>query len=100
MQADAVHSLHALHRVMVAAPHGNGAIRVMLDLCLDWHERRRPMVLRPVELDTAGDPGTCQANECRLDHVLAVEEVVAVCLVEPDVNAAANLRQYHQSQVR
>ncbi len=99
MQADAVHSLHALHRIVVAAPHGDGAIGVTLDLGLDRHEGCRPVMLRPVKLDTAGDPWTCQADECRLDDVLPIEEVVTVCLVQPDMDAAANLRQHHQTQV-
>ena len=54
------------------------------------------MMLRPVELNTARDPRTEQSHERWLDHVLAIEEVVLVCLVEPSVNAAADLWKNHQ----
>ena len=37
-QADAVHSLEPRHGVMVAAPDGDGTIRIALDRHLDGHE--------------------------------------------------------------
>ncbi len=59
-----------------------------------------PMMLRPVEFDAAGDPRAGQPDERRLDHILPIEEVIAVGLVEPNVNAPADLRQNHQAQIR
>jgi len=40
------------------------------------------MVLRPVELDAAGDPRPGEADEGRLDHGVAVEEIPAGGLVD------------------
>ena len=57
------------------------------------------MVLRPIELDAAGDPRSRQADQGRLDHRLAVDEVVAVGLVLGDVDAAADLRQQQDAEI-
>ena len=57
----------------------------------------RPVVLRPVELDAAGDPRAGETDEGRLDNVLPVEEiVVAIGFVLADENAPADLRQEHE----
>ena len=87
-----MHTFHALHGIVITAPHRDGAIGMPLDLGLDRHERRRPVMLRPVEFDAAGDPWARQTHKSRLDHILPIEEIVSVGFVETDVNAAANLR--------
>ncbi|MGA8528216.1 MAG: hypothetical protein WB622_00780, partial [Acidobacteriaceae bacterium] len=56
------------------------------------------MMLRPVEFNAARDPGPGQADQSRLDHILAVEKIVPRDLVVSDVDAAANLGQDHQPQ--
>src|SRR6201995_6072744 len=56
------------------------------------------MVLRPVELDATGDPRAGEPHEGGLNDVLAIEEVVAGALVQPDVNAATELWQHHEPQ--
>ena len=56
-------------------------------------------MLGPVELDAPGDPGAQQADQGRLDDVLAVDDVVAGVAVLHDVDAAADLRQQHDAQV-
>ena len=55
------------------------------------------MVLRPVELDAAANPRAGQSDKRRLDDILAVDEVVIVRLVTSHVDAAAELRQDHDS---
>ena len=50
-------------------------------------------MVRDVPLDAAGNPGADQADQRRLDHVLAVDEVVVVGLVDAFEDAAADLRQ-------
>jgi hypothetical protein len=61
-----------------------------------WWRSISTVVLGPVELDAAGDPGAGETDERRLDDVLTIEEVVAVDLVEADVDSAADLGQNHQ----
>jgi hypothetical protein len=53
VEADAMHALHARHRIVVAAPHSHRPILFALDLNLDRHKGCRPVMLRPVELDAA-----------------------------------------------
>ena len=99
VQADAVHPLHALHRIVIAAPDGDGAVLRSFNLRCNRHERRRSVVLRPVEFNAARDPRPCESYQRRLDDVLAIEEIVASGLVVADVNAPSDLRQDHEPQV-
>ena len=57
------------------------------------------MVLWPVELDAAGDPWPRQPHQSRLDDVLPIEEIVAIHLVETDVDAPANFRKNHEPEI-
>jgi AraC family transcriptional regulator of arabinose operon len=52
-------------------------------------------VLWPVELDPAGNPGTSQPHERRLDHVLAVDCLVTVGQVSNGMNPAPDLGKQH-----
>ena len=76
---------------MVAAPSGNRSIFMALDCDLDGEKRCRTMVLRPVELNSTGDPGTSEPNEGGLDDVLSIEKVIAVPLVVSHMNSSADL---------
>src|SRR5689334_14884048 len=53
------------------------------------------MMLRPIELHSAGCPRARQADQRRLNHMLIIEEIVTVRLVSPYVNTSAELRQNH-----
>src|SRR5581483_6860046 len=63
------------------------------------HVRSRPMMLRPVELNPAADPRSGQTHQRRLDHILAVDEVVSVGLVHRDMDSPADLRKDHHTDV-
>ena len=67
--------------------------------CVHGHIGGRAMVLRPVELDAAGNPRTQQPNQRWLDHVLPVKEVVLICFVQTSVNSPADFRKNHQMHV-
>ncbi len=97
MEADAVHPFHPRHRIVVAAPDGHAAVGVLLDLDIDRHEGGRTMMLRPVELDSAGNPRPGEAHQRRLDNRLAVKEIVSIGLVQARVDASAEFRQDHHS---
>ena len=57
------------------------------------------MVLRPVELDAATDPGPCQSHEGGLDDVVIVHEVALPHLVVGHLHAASQFGQNHHLQV-
>ncbi len=50
-------------------------------------------MVRNVPFDTAGDPGPDQSDQGGLDDVLAIEEVIAVGLVDGLEEPSADLRQ-------
>ena len=55
------------------------------------------VMLGPVELHTAGNPWSSEADQRGLDDILTIEKVVvAVRFVLTQKNAAANFRQHHQ----
>ena len=53
------------------------------------------MMLRPVELNAAGNPWPGEADERWLDNQLMVDGVVAIRFVLQDVDAPADFRQHH-----
>jgi hypothetical protein len=55
-------------------------------------------MLRPVELDAAGNPRPGQADERGLDDVLVVNQIVAVGLVLNGVDAPADFRQHQHAE--
>jgi hypothetical protein len=50
-------------------------------------------MMRDIPFDPTGDPGAEHPDQRGFDHVLAVEEVVAVGLVDRREDPSANLRQ-------
>ena len=97
MQADAVHALHAAHRVVIAAPDGFRAVGVRFNFDIHRQKCGGAMMLRPVELDAAGNPRPGQADQRRLDDGLVINQIVAVGLVQDGVNAPADFRQDHHA---
>jgi hypothetical protein len=95
-QPDPVGTAHPLHRVEVAVPDDDLLVARTLDVRLDRQERGGPVMLRPVELDATRHPWTREADEGRLDDVVAVEEVVVAGLVVADVDAPTQFGQQHE----
>ena len=56
------------------------------------------MMLRPVELDAAGNPRPGQADERGFDDPLVVNQIVAIGLVLNRVNAPADFGQHQHAQ--
>src|SRR5581483_5603917 len=51
LQTHAMHSFEPQERIVIAAPGGNGTIILAFNRDLNRHERRRPMMLRPIEFN-------------------------------------------------
>ncbi len=98
MQANAMHALHASHGIVVAAPDRDRAVRIAADGDFHGHERGGAMMLRPVEFNASGNPGPGEADQGRLNDVLAIEEVVAGALIQANMDAAADGRQDHETK--
>ena len=90
---------HALAHFQFAHPDGLAAVGVRLDAVLHRQERGGAVMVRNVPLDAAGNPRADQADERRLDDVLAIDEVVAVALVHRLEQPPADLRQHADAHV-
>ena len=99
MQANSVHAFHARHGVMVTAPNGLRTVRVCLNLIIYRQKGCGPMMLGPIEFYAAGDPRPGQTDQCRLDNMLVVNQIVAVGLVLNAVDAPANFRQHQYAEI-
>ena len=84
---------------MVTAPEGHCSGIIMLDRPVNRKKGRGAMVLGPVEFDPSADPRAGEPDECGLDHIVSVEEVIAVGLINGDVDPPAELGQHHESQI-
>ncbi|MPM02246.1 hypothetical protein SDC9_48491 [bioreactor metagenome] len=72
---------------------------MFVDLVGNRHEGGGTVVLGPVELDASADPGSKEADQRRLDHLIIVDCILTGCLVYDPVDASTELRQYHHFQV-
>ncbi len=88
-----VHPIHVIHK------HRFATVAVVAQRIVNRRERRRAVVLRPVELNAAGDPGTAQADKCWLDDLIVVHKVIVVGLVIRALDASAQLRENHHPDV-
>ena len=95
IEGKARHYLQTAHRLHLAQPDGLGAALMLRDGEIHRHEGGGSVVLRPVELDAAGDPGAYQPHQCRLDHFVVIDEITIHHLVVGTVDATAQLRQQH-----
>src|ERR1039457_1079990 len=87
------------HWLNFAEPKGAAAIRVFGGGVIDWAVSAGPMVLRPIELDAAGQPRSRQTDQGRLDDVVMVDERVTVGLVVRVLNPAAKAGHDHQLEI-
>ena len=90
---DARHALHAEQRIDFTDPDRLLTVFALGDRRFQRHKGRRAVVLRPVELDTAGHPRACKADHRRLDDLVVINEVIIVGLIQRALNLAADLGQ-------
>ena len=98
-QREARHAFLMEHLLHLAHPHRDTAVGIVLDGGVDRHIGGRTVMLRPVELDAAADPGTGQAHQGRLDDVVVVHEVAPGYLVVGHLYTAAQLGQHHHYDI-
>ena len=57
------------------------------------------MVLRPVELDTTTDPGTCQSHKGRFDNVIVIHKVALLDLVVRHLDTSTQFGHHHHFDI-
>ena len=92
-------ALGAVHLIDLGELDRAAAVLILRDAPVGRRVGRRAVMLRPVELDAAGDPRADQAHQRRLDDLVVVDEVIAVGLVVGALDAAAQLGQHHHADV-
>ncbi len=85
--------LHAMSPFQFPDPNGLAAVVILRQHVVDRHERRVAVMVERAPFDSARDPGAQHADQGGLDHVLAVEEVIAVGLVDRREQPPAEFRQ-------
>ena len=92
-QHNAHHVLHAVHRLMLAQPADYAAVRAFLGGEVTGHKAGSPVMVGPVKLHPAGNPGPQRADQGGLDYMLAVEKVIPGGFVLGGKDTAADIRQ-------
>ena len=98
-ERDADGPRHAVAEFGLADPDGLAAVPVLDDAVVARDVRRGAVVVEDVPFDTARNPRSRHADVRRLDHVLVVEDVVAVGFVDGVEQPSADLRQDAQFDV-
>ena len=92
-QTKGYHSLHPVKRIIFRQMYRHGTVRFCFCGKIHWQECRRTMVVWPVELHAAGDPGTQRTDQSRFDDTLAVEKVISGTLVHRTEDPPSQFRQ-------
>ena len=98
-ERDADGPRHAVAEFGLADPDGLAAVPVLDDAVVARDVRRGAVVVEDVPFDAPRNPRSRHADVRRLDHVLVVEDVVAVGLVDGVEQPSADLRQDAQFDV-
>ena len=99
IQADFRDSLGTVHLIHIMKQHGYAAVLILQGHIIHRKEGGRPVVLRPVELNASGNPGSGQSHQRRLDHMVIINKIIIVRLVIGPLDPAAQFRQHHHLQV-
>ncbi|SSN10131.1 Uncharacterised protein [Klebsiella pneumoniae] len=86
------HNLQTAHGLRFPHPYGLRAVFSLLNRKIDRLKGRRPVMLRPVKFDSAGDPGPEQPYQGWLNHLIVIDEITLFDFVICPVNTAAKLR--------
>ena len=89
----------AEHLLDFAHPHRLAAVLLLPERVADRLERAGPVVLGPVELDAARNPGAGKPDQGRFNHPVVVDEMVVVRLIQRHLHPAAQLGQQHNFQI-
>ena len=90
---DTGHALHPIEGVNFACPQGLAAVGIFFQRRFQRQEGGGAVMLGPVELDAAGNPGTGQTHQGWLDDPVTVDKVIMADLVIAGENLAADGRQ-------
>ena len=95
----ACHTLGAEHILNFTDNNGTAAILIFSDIAVNRIKRAGTMMLRPVELDTAADPRSCQTNQRGFDNMVIINEIVVIRLIISTLDSATQFRKNHHVKI-
>ena len=98
-QRESGHALLMEHPLHLIHPHGHAAVRVLFDGAIHRKECAGAVMLGPVELDAAADPGSGQSHERRLDDAVVIDEMTLSDLVIGHLHPPAEFGEDHHLDV-
>ena len=99
MEREALHPFGAEHPFHFVAPHGLASVGILLYGEIRRKERGGTVMLRPVELDAAGNPRAGESHQCRFHHLVVIDEMTFLHLVVCHVDASAQFGQNHHLDI-
>ena len=99
VEREARHTLGVEHLFGLTDPDRHRTVRTVFDFPISGVIGRGAVVLRPVELNAAGDPRPCQPYQCGLDDLVVINCVITVGFVVHTLDTPAQLRQDHHKQI-
>ena len=95
VKGEARHALCAEHVFNFPYDHSGGTVCIAEIGVVNRVKRARPVVLRPVKFNAAGNPRPGKTDERRFDNVIIVDKIVTVRFIGCTLNTAAEFRQNH-----
>ena len=87
------------HTFTLAHPNDGTAIGTTFDRIIDRQECARTMMLRPVELDSTGNPRTGQTDQSRFNHMVIIDEMAVFDFIVCHLYTSAQLREDHNFDI-
>ena len=99
IERETCHTLGAEHAFHFAAPYSLTAIGELLNHAVGRQEGAGAMVLRPVELNTSGNPRAGQPYQRRFNDLIVIYKMTFFHLVVCHLDASAQFRENHQLDI-
>jgi len=87
------------HPFPFAYPYNDTSVFTSFDAVVHRQEGAGTVMLRPVELNASGDPGTGESYQCRLYYVIVIDKMPLLYLVECHLNTSSQFGQDHDFDV-
>ena len=98
-QRESRHSLLVEHTLHLVYPHRNGAVGILLNLCVDGHIGAGAVVLWPVELDATTNPRTSKTYKGGLYHMVVIYKVALLYLIVCHLHTPTQFGQNHHLDI-
>ena len=94
-QRESRHSLLVEHTLHLVYPYRNGAVGILLYLCVNGHIGAGTVVLGPVELDATANPRTGKTYKGGLYHMIVIYKVAFLYLIVCHLHTPTQFGQNH-----